>query len=266
MRIAITREVSQSFPDCALTFREREPIDLAAARREHEEYRGCLAEMVDATLQLDPLDDLPDAVFVEDPALVLDEVAIITRPALAPRRRERSTLADVLGDFRPLVFVEGPATLEGGDVFRVERTLYVGRSRRTNADGVAQLRAAVEPHGYAVAEVEVRECLHLKSACCPLGGRRVLAQRAWLDPTPLGDCEIIEVPEEEPAAANVLAIDRKVLLPAVHPRTAELLSQHGLEVLTVSNPELLKAESGVTCSSLIFEADGPIPPTSAPGS
>jgi len=131
--------------------------------------------------------------------------------------------------------------------------LFVGRSARSNADGIAQLRSEVAPFGYAVEVVPMRGCLHLKSACTYLGREAVLANRDWVDLGPFAGCRVIDVAPEEPGAADVLAIGDTVLIPASFPRTASLLELAGWAVLPIDVSELQKAEAGVTCMSLIFE-------------
>ena len=258
MLIAITREVSASINTCELTHLERQPIDVTRARYQHLHYRDLLARRGMKVIHLPPLDEQPDAVFVEDLAVVLDEVAIMTRPGAPTRRGEGKSLEPSLADYRPLVHLGVAATLEGGDVINLDRTLYVGRSTRTNAEGIAELREIVLELGYDLVEVTVRGCLHLKSAACALGSGRILANRDWLDTSAFKGVEIIDVARDEPRAANVLAVGPTVLMPACHPRTAELLVAQNFTVWSFDNSELLKAESGVTCSSLIFR-DNPAP-------
>src|SRR5581483_8180417 len=253
MLIALTREVSPAIVNCELEFREREPIDLARAIAQHRRYQACLAELGANVVTLPVEPDLPDSVFVEDPALVLDEIAVIARMGASSRRPEPEVLAGVLSQYRKLGRIEAPATLEGGDVMRVGKTLYVGYSRRTNIAGVQQLAAIVHPLGYFVVPIEVRGCLHLKTACCFLGEDTVLAHRAWFDPDALCGLKILDVPAEEPGGANALRIGETVLVSAAFPRTRELLERSGFRVRTIDNSEFLKAEAGVTCTSLIFE-------------
>jgi dimethylargininase len=147
-----------------------------------------------------------------------------------------------------------PATLEGGDVMRIGRDVFVGLSSRTNAAAIRQLAKEIEVFGYRVRPVEVRGCLHLKSACCPMGDGKILANKAWLDPVPLQDYELIEVAADEPGAANILRIGDSVIMPASFPHTREILGREGLRVRTVDISELMKAEAAVTCSSVLFEA------------
>ena len=125
--------------------------------------------------------DLPDSVFVEDPAVVVDEVAVIARLGAESRRAEAESLAHALAPFRPVQWMKEPATLEGGDVIRIGSTLYVGVSQRTNVDGIAQLADLLAPYGYEVRPVEVRGCLHLKSGACCLGRDTLLVNRDWID-------------------------------------------------------------------------------------
>lgn len=255
MRIALTRDVSPTLDRCELTHLERQPIDVGLAVAQHDAYRRRLRELGCHVLSLPAEPAHPDAVFVEDPVIVLDELAILTRPGAASRRGEGERLAAVLGAHRDVVVIESPGQLEGGDVFRLGRVLHAGLSSRTDAAGIAQLAALVAPHGYRVVAHPVAGCLHLKSAACPLDDRRVLAHRPWLAAGALDGLDVLDVPSSEPAGANVLAIDGRVLLPAAHPRTAELLAGEGWQVLTVDNSELLKAEAGVTCCSVVFEGD-----------
>ncbi|HLW77818.1 MAG TPA: N(G),N(G)-dimethylarginine dimethylaminohydrolase, partial [Bryobacteraceae bacterium] len=142
-------------------------------------------------------------------------------------------------------------TLEGGDVMRVDRTLYVGLSRRTNREGVEQLRAMVAVLEYRVIAVPVTGCLHLKSAVCSLGDGKLLANRGWIEGAALADFEIIDVAEER--GANVLRIGGTVLIPAAFPKTAARLQTRGYRTREIDTSELLKAEAGVTCMSLLFE-------------
>ncbi len=253
MIAALTRAVSPRLESCELTWVSRQRIDIELAIEQHHEYERALTETGLHLISLPAEPEMPDSMFVEDPLLVLDEVAILTRMGTASRRRESESLAAAISPYRPLRRMEAPATLEGGDVMRVGRDLFVGVSSRTNDAGISQLRAEIEPLGYRVHPVEVRGCLHLKSACCPIGDDRILANRAWLDALALSNFHIVEVAEDEPGAANVLRIGDTVLMPACFPHTADLLRREGLNVRTVDISELIKAEAAITCSSVIFE-------------
>src|ERR1700733_5728913 len=192
MLTALTRAVSRSLASCELTWLDRREIDIALAIEQHKQYERSLTSMGVRVISLPEQPEMPDAVFVEDPLVVVDEVAIVPRVGSLSRRAESDSLAAAISPFRPVRRMFDPATLEGGDVMRIGRDVFVGLSSRTNAAGVQQLANQVEPFGYKVRPVEVRGCLHLKSACCPMGDGKILANPEWLDPTPLRDYKIVE--------------------------------------------------------------------------
>ncbi|MEK6286773.1 MAG: arginine deiminase family protein [Acidobacteriota bacterium] len=256
MLTAITRQVSPSINDCELSFHARQPIDVSKAIAQHTAYQDCLAELGVRIVSLPAEPHLPDAVFVEDPALVFNEVAIISVMGAPSRRPEARSLADALSRYRPIKFLAEPATLDGGDVMRAGPEVFVGLSQRTNREGIAQLSAILRPYDYQVHPVEVRGCLHLKSACSYIGNATVLVNRSWIDAEPLRRFELIDVPDEEPAAGNALLVKDVVVLPASFPHTRALLERRGFRVRAIDVSELQKAEAGVTCTSLIFEDSG----------
>jgi dimethylargininase len=249
---AITREVSATLNRCELTHLERQPIDIARAVAEHHAYQQCLRELgIDvAVLPAEP--DYPDGMFVEDPVVVLDEVAIVTRMGAASRRGEAEALERVLAPYRELRRMREPATLDGGDVLHAGRTLYVGLSERTNAAGIQQLAAEAEPFAYRVCPVQVNGCLHLKSGASWLGEDTLLVHRAWVDAGAFQGLRIVDVPEGEEYGANVLLFGNTVLVAEGFPRLAETIGALGRAVRTLDITELMKAESGLTCSSVIF--------------
>jgi dimethylargininase len=257
MLTAITREVSGSINDCELSFHARQPIDVAKAIAQHKAYRDCLAELGVQIVSLPAEPKRPDAVFVEDPAVVVDEVAVIPIMGTPSRRPEAHSLTDALSRYRPIKFLVEPATLDGGDVLRVGRRVFAGLSQRTNREGIAQLRGVLGAFDYQVQPVEVKDCLHLKSACSYIGSDTVLINRSWIDAEALRGFELIDVPDEEPAAANALLIKDVVIIPASFPQTRALLEERGFRVRTIDLSELQKAEAGVTCTSLIFNHEGP---------
>jgi dimethylargininase len=253
---AIVRDVSSSINDCELSFHARKPIDVANAIVQHKAYQDCLADLGLRIVSLPAEPGLPDAVFVEDPAVVVNEIAIISNLGAPSRRPESRSLANVLSRYRPLKFLAEPATLDGGDVLRIGRSIFVGLSRRTNQDGIDQLGDLLGPYDYQVQPIEVRGCLHLKSACSYIGNNTVLVNRSWIDAEPLSGFELLDVPEEEPAAANALLLNDVVIIPASFPKTRTLLERRGFRVGTIDVSELQKAEAGVTCTSLIFDDHG----------
>lgn len=247
----LTRAVSPSLADCQLTHLERVPIDARLAVTQHAAYERALGALGAVVVRLPELAGEPDGVFVEDTAVVLDEIAVLTSMGAAARRGEIESVADTLARYRAVVRVELPATLDGGDVLRIGRTLYVGRTTRTNDMAIRRLGEILAPHGYRVLGVDVHGSLHLKSACTAVGRGSILANRAWADVDRIEGIEVIEVPPGEPGAANALTLGGPVLLPAAFPATAARLRDRGFDVLTVDITELQKAECGVTCMSLV---------------
>jgi dimethylargininase len=231
---------------------ERQAIDVARAVEQHRRYVECLTSLGVSVVTLPALPDLPDAVFVEDPAVVVDEVAVVTRMGAASRREESQSLADALSGYRALRSIDAPGTLEGGDVLRSGRTLFVGISHRTNPAGIGQLAAHLTPLGYHIKPVPLRHCLHLKTAACYLGNRTILANPEWVDVAQLEGCRVVEI--AEPFAANVLTIGDTVIMPDCFPETRAIVEGLGWKVRTLDVSELTKAEAGVTCMSLLFTA------------
>ena len=180
MRLALTREISPAIAHCELTHLEREAIDVDRARTQHAAYEACLRDAGCRVERLAALPDMVDAVFIEDTAVVFDEIAIITRPGAASRRAETAGVADALRKYRPLYQMESPATADGGDVLVVGHQVLVGRSSRTNDAGIDEMRRVLTPFGYQVVAIEVRGCLHLKSAATAVGDNLLLMNPAWL--------------------------------------------------------------------------------------
>jgi dimethylargininase len=254
---AFTRAVSPKLAECELTHLDRVSIDPRAADLQHSAYEQALADAGFEVIRLTDLPGHPDAVFVEDTALLLDGHAVITRPGVASRASEtESTATGLAAHFELHRLTDG--FLDGGDVLRIGDTIYVGRSTRTDASGIAELRRIVSPLGCRVVEAELRDCLHLKSGTTFAGldanGTPVLLfSPRCVDPAQFAGVEPMAVDEREPAAANCLRVGDRLILPAGNPRTAARLSERGFQVVEVDVSELQKAEAGVTCMSLIDE-------------
>jgi dimethylargininase len=251
--IALTREVSPAIVQCELTHLPRLAIDLDRARAQHAAYVRALAAMGCTVERLDAGDEMPDSVFIEDTAVVFAEVAVITRPGAESRRGEPEAVAQALHPRRPLIPIEPPATIDGGDVLVAGRAVFVGRTSRTNAAAVEQMRRALEPFAYTVSEVPVHGCLHLKSAATSLDDETLLVNPDRVLAGSFGGLRTIHVHRLEPAGANILRIGSKLLYAAAFPRTADDLVTRGYHVATVDVSELAKAEGAVTCCSLLVE-------------
>ena len=251
--IALTREVSPRIAECQLTHVARTPIDPARARDEHEAYERTLRALGCEVRRIAAAPDLPDSVFVEDTAIVLDELAILCRPGTVSRRGETPAVGEALRSLRPLVAIVSPGTVDGGDVLRAGRRLFVGRSGRTNADGLTQLQRLAHSAGYEVIPVEFHGCLHLKSAAALVAPQLALVNPAFLRPEALAPLETMDVHPSEPMAANALLLGGEVVYAAEYPRTRERLEARGIRVRAVPAGELAKAEGGVTCCSIVVE-------------
>ena len=249
--IAYTREISPALADCELTHLVREPLDIEGARIEHETYEALLASLGAEVRRLPAAPHLPDGVFVEDAAVVLDDVAVITRPGALSRQPETVSVAAALAAHRPLLHIAAPGTLDGGDVLVAGRTLYVGLSTRTSRDAIAQLGTALAPYGYQVVPVAFSGCLHLKSAVTRIADDLVLLNPAWVSPADVRRSSLARRRSGRAARRQCARAGRSGHTsgaPFADPRAD---GGQRLYVRTVPQAELAKAESGVTCSSLL---------------
>jgi dimethylargininase len=254
--VALTRAVSPAMADCQLTHLPRVPIDVALASRQHAAYERALETLGCAVHRLPSTAQVPDAVFIEDVAVVLDEIGIIMRPGAASRRHEISEVAEWLKHRILLARIEPPGTMDGGDVLVVGRRLFVGATSRTNAEALDQFRQIVEYFGYTMTVVEVHGCLHLKSAVTSVADDALLVNRGWVSDSAFAEFQLIDVHPREPAAANVVRVGSRLLYSAAFPWTLERLTNCVSDVTTVDVSELAKAEGAVTCCSLIMKTPG----------
>jgi dimethylargininase len=254
MLTALMRAVAPTIADGERTHIGREPIDYTRAVAQHHAYETELRALGCEIVQLDPLPDLPDSVFVEDTVIALDELAVITRPGAESRRGETESMARVMRRFRELAFITEPGTIDGGDVLRIDRRIFVGRSERTSEEAITQLTELLAPFGYSVQGVEMHGALHLKTAITRVGPRQLLWNGGWVaDASSFADYELIDIDPSEPFAANALLIDSTVLVPSAFPGTTGRLRERGISVRNVDVSELAKAEGGLTCCSVLLE-------------
>lgn len=252
MRIAITRKVSRSITCCELTHLERIPIDLERAREQHAAYEAALRSLGVEVHNLAEEPDLPDSVFVEDAAVVLDECAVLTRPGAASRQAEVRSISLALAPYRSLLSIQPPGTLDGGDVLVVGKHVFIGLSRRSNQEGLEQVKALLTPFGYRVHGIPVTGCLHLKSAVTQVGQGTLLINPAWVETAYFPAYEVIPIHPAEPYAANALLVGDSLLYQPAFPKTLERLLAAGISPLLVDASELGKAEGALTCCSLLF--------------
>ncbi len=252
MPLALVREVSPALADCELTYLERQAIDIQLAARQHFAYVRALEELGVNVIRLAPMPEYPDSTFIEDTAVVLDELAVVCRSGVESRLAEARETQIAMVPFRPVAAIQPPGTLEGGDVLRVGRTLYAGRSTRSNDDGIAQLRGLVRSAGYSVVPVDVEGCLHLKTGCSYVGNRSLVIHPKYVDSRAFSGFDLIRVPETEPMGGNILKIGDTLIAAASYPGVRSLLESKGFRVKTVVLSEFQKAEAGPTCLSLVL--------------
>jgi dimethylargininase len=249
---AITRGVPASISRALSAVTPDPPIDLLVAREQHLEYRAALETLGLAVELIDADDACPDCQFIEDTAVVAGGVALITRPGAPSRQHEGEAVARVLGSRLELARMTAPATLDGGDCLILGRTIFVGRSARTNAAGIDRLAAVTSPHGFRVVAVDLPPgVLHLKCVCSPLGSDRVLLARESIAPDVFAGAGVVWAPVEETYAANAVAFGGGVLVSDGFPRTRDALAAAGFRVVPVPTTEARKADGALTCMSIL---------------
>ncbi|HWR95714.1 MAG TPA: arginine deiminase family protein [Arenimonas sp.] len=252
---ALCRAVSPAIADCELSFIGREPINVAMAHLQHIDYVDLLNKLGAKVIELPAEPALPDSVFVEDTALLFDELAVMTRPGALSRRAEVASIEAAFRKYREIIaHITEPGTLDGGDVLRIGKRVFVGLSARSNQAAIDQLAGILAPYGYSVTAVPMHDCLHLKSSVTALSDDTVLINPEWVDAGYFKDYRQILVAESEPHAANVVRIHADILMPSNFPETQALVQAAGFTVHTVDVAELQKAEGAVTCCSVLFKA------------
>jgi dimethylargininase len=253
MNIAITRQVSPSINQCELTHIAREPIDYARACDQHKQYEDALRSLGMDVISLDAESDLPDSVFVEDVAFVLDDCALMLNPGAASRRLEVASVERALSPYREIFRILPPASVDGGDILRVGKKIYVGLSSRSTEGAIEQMKAILEPRGYQVRGVRVTGCLHLKSAVTLCGNDTLLINPEWFSKENCPEMHFIEVDPSEPYGANAVLVDGTIVYSSSFPKTRAKLQAAGIRMVIVDADELAKAEGALTCCSLIFK-------------
>ncbi|WAZ25342.1 N(G),N(G)-dimethylarginine dimethylaminohydrolase [Streptomyces cinnabarinus] len=246
---ALVRRPSPRLAEGLVTHIEREKVDVDKATEQWEGYVEALHTHGWETVEVDPAEDCPDSVFVEDTVVMYRNVALITRPGAEARREETAAVEEAVASLGCSVnWIWEPGTLDGGDVLKIGDTIYVGRGGRTNAAGVQQVRAAFEPLGARVVAVPVSKVLHLKSAVTALPDGTVIGHIPKIDRPSLFP-RFLSVPEE--AGGHVVLLGgHKLLISASAPKTAELLTDLGHEPVVVDISEFEKLEGCVTCLSV----------------
>ncbi|MDH3550083.1 MAG: dimethylargininase, partial [Gammaproteobacteria bacterium] len=231
--VAVTRELTAAIGNCELTFLHRSAIDFALAQQQHRDYQSALSSLGCEVVVVPAPPGLADSVFIEDTALVLDDIAVMLRPGVASRQPEVAGVAEVLQQYKPLKAIEPPGTIDGGDLLRVGNRIFAGLSTRSNQSGIQQLRDIVSDFGMTVETVETTKCLHLKSAVSEVAPGTLLINTDWISSSAFKDFELIPADKEETHAANALRIGKNLIYPSSFPRTMDALVNRGIDVIPV---------------------------------
>ena len=247
---ALLRRPGQSMTEGLTTSDEGAP-DHALALRQHRNYEETLRDCGLQLTVLPPLEEFPDSCFVEDPAVVTPDFALITRPGAPSRRGETGPMARALRDTHPmLLHMSGPGFLDGGDVMMVDKRFFIGLSDRTDMAGVEEFEKNVRPFGYSVSALSISNMLHLKTGAAYLEDNVLLVHPALMDLDVFTEFEKVEVGNGEDYAANAIRINEHVLLPAGYPITARRLRDKDLNVRELPMSEYRKLDGGLSCLSL----------------
>lgn len=232
--------------------RPEAPIDVRRAQRQHADYVQALSRLGLRVIELEADERCPDCCFVEDTCVMVGDRALLTRPGAESRRGEVDAVGAAIRAHREVAVMQAPATLDGGDCMRVGRTLFVGRSSRTNDEGVALLRTLADAEGCAVVPLALpSHVLHLKSVCSSLGDIVLLAE-GTLTPSAFANARVVLTPSTEPHGANLVFVNGRALVAADAPRTRSIVEGLGVEVVTVDTSELRKADGALTCLSILL--------------
>lgn len=249
---AIVRNVPNSYQQCVTSFHDTPLINVDIAKQQHQQYCKTLSQLGLKLIRIDADDALPDCCFTEDPAIVFGDLAIITYPGTPTRVAETVEMEKTLLQLKKIYHITPPATLEGGDVLKIGKNIFIGNSKRTNEEGIKQVAAIIEPKGYKVTPVKIWNTLHLKSVCTYLGNNCIILSEGYLDDEIFYAFDKIIVPKEEGYCANILEINGKVLIPKGFPKTKSLIEYKGFSVIELEMSEIEKAEGALTCLSIIF--------------
>lgn len=249
---AMVRAVPDSFSN-ALTMGDRPVIDVGRARAQHDAYRGMLAAAGYGVTVVPTDESCPDSPFIEDTAVVLDSFAVVTRPGAPERQPEVEPVAEALSRLMPVAEITDPGTVDGGDVLRMGKTLFVGKSERTNTEGIRQFASLAADDGLRVVAAPLTGVLHLKTAILGLDDETILIASEYTDPTAYVGMRLIEKPRGESLASALRLHDGRVVVTANSPLTMGAISVAGFDIEWFDASEFQKADGGLTCLSLLFD-------------
>ncbi|MFI5136086.1 MAG: dimethylarginine dimethylaminohydrolase family protein [Chitinophagales bacterium] len=249
-RFAIVREVADTYDQCVTT--QQEKIDVALAKSQHEKYCSALEKIGLKLIRIEADNHFPDCCFVEDTAIVADDLAIITHPGAISRRGETDAVEKIISGYKSVHHITPPMTIDGGDVLEIGKKIFIGLSERTSRDAIDQVAQIVQSRNYEVIAVPVHHTLHLKSAVTALNDSHIIMAEGFFDEIFFSDYEKIIVPRDEEYAANCLAVNETVFIPQGFPVTKSLIERAGFKTIALENSEFKKGDGALTCLSILF--------------
>jgi len=250
VRNALVRPVPESYDHCVRS--NREGIDVALTKKQHAKYCRTLEELGLKLISVSADNTLPDSCFVEDTAVILGEKAIVCNMKVKSRVRETVEVARALEKLKETHYIKPPATIDGGDVLKVEDTVFVGLTSRTDLHAVEQLDRILAKSDFKIVPVKVHNVLHLKSACTYLGDNHVVVAEGYFDTDLLGNCKKIVVPKGEEYAADCLAVNGTVMVAKGYPETRRLIEEASFSTKELDVSEFRKGDGALTCLSILF--------------
>ena len=252
---AIVRKPAKSLIDGITSAPELGKPDYGLAVKQHDDYIEALKKCGVKVKVLEALEDYPDSCFVEDPAVITKKCAIITNPGADSRRLEAKEILPAIKEFfdeESIEYIKSPGTLEGGDVMMVGNHFYVGKSGRTNAEGIAQFINILNKHGLTGSEIPLEFVLHLKTGVNYIECNNLLVTGEFITKKEFESFRKITVPEHEAYASNCIWVNDKLIMPKGYPETQKALENAGYEILLVDTSEYKKIDGGLSCLSLRF--------------
>ncbi|HLD35256.1 MAG TPA: arginine deiminase family protein [Planctomycetota bacterium] len=262
-KYAIVRDVARTYDECIKPNKPTKPINVLLAQAQHRAYCQALKNLGLKLIKIEADNRFPDCCFVEDPAIVIGDTAIISRMGVKSRRGEEKAVRQTLARYKTIRWIKLPGTIEGGDVLKIGKKIYIGLSERTNLSAIRQVKAIAAEHEYEVIPVRVKGMIHLKTGCTYLspegeprpnggGNNYVTLIKGKLDEKPFSDYKKIIIPKEEAYSANCLAINGRVLIPKGYSKTKVLIKHAGFKVRELDMSEFRAGGGSLTCLSIIL--------------
>lgn len=251
-KYAIIRGVPYTYDKCIKSHKVENKINVELAKEQHRRYCEILEQLGLILIVIEPDDRFPDCCFVEDPAIVIGDIAIISRMAAKSRTGEEIEVRNTLSRYKKVYEINPPGTIDGGDILRINEKIYVGVSQRTNQFAVQQVRTFLSDYDYQVIPVRIKHILHLKSACTYIGNNYIVMFPGHFDDRIFSEYDKIIVRKSEAYSANCLSVNGKVLVQKGYPNTKKLIENEGFETVEIEMSEFRKGGGSLTCLSIIF--------------